>query len=209
MFWNIFASLIWSHSREQLSWPFANIMGISSFNKLFLYEARICKKKKSSMSVSWSFNKSANSRFSWWILVLLSGNKFGVKLSEWGENRGENAATATKVRLHLSNVKLLSKMYFEKWNWSEQWENKHISTYHCSVSIQIFTFTWKDKKSNNLCLCFKWMHPPWYWQALNIASKIAKLRKWRNPRWNLLLLHIYYSSQTSILGKSHKTHFVY
>ena len=80
------------------------------------------------MSVSWSFNKSANSRFSWWILVLLSGNKFGVKLSEWGENRGENAATATKVRLHLSNVKLLSKMYFEKWNWSEQWENKHIST---------------------------------------------------------------------------------
>ena len=100
-------------------------------------------------------------------------------------------------------------LYFEKWNWSEQWENKHISTYHCSVSIQIFTFTWKDKKSNNLCLCFKWMHPPWYWQALNIASKIAKLRKWRNPRWNLLLLHIYYSSQTSILGKSHKTHFVY
>ena len=163
-------------------------------------------KKISSMSLSWSFNKSADSRFSWWILVLLSGNKFGVKLSEWGENRGENAATATKVRLHLSNVKL-----FVFWEMKLVWtmgEQTHINN-HCSVSIKIFTFTWKDKKSNNLYLCFKWMHPPWYWQALNIASEIAKLRKWRNPRWNLLLLHIYYSSQTSILGKSHKTHFVY
>ena len=42
-------------------------------------------------------------------------------------------------------------LYFEKWNWSEQWENKHISTYHCSVSIQIFTFTWKEK-NQTICV---------------------------------------------------------